>query len=113
MVHAAGYSLRGLRLAWRGESAFRQEVALALLLLPAAFWLGRDPVEVSLLVVVVMVVLITELLNTGVEAVVDRVGHEHHELAGMAKDVGSAAVMLSLLLTGFVWGAILWGRFVG
>lgn len=113
IVHAAGYSLRGLRLAWRAESAFRQEVALALLLLPAAFWLGRDPVEVSLLVVVVMVVLITELLNTGVEAVVDRVGHEHHELAGMAKDVGSAAVMLSLLLTGFVWGAILWGRFVG
>lgn len=110
IVHAAGYSVRGLRLAWRAESAFRQEVALAVVLLPAAFWLGRSALEVAVLVAAVLGVLITELLNTAVEAVVDRIGHERHELAGMAKDAGSAAVMMSLLLTALVWGLLLWER---
>lgn len=112
IVHATGYSMRGLRLAWRAESAFRQEVALAAMLLPAAFWLGQTALEVAVLVAVLLVVLITELLNTAVEAVVDRVGEEHHELAGMAKDAGSAAVMVSLLLTALVWGLLLWERLI-
>lgn len=113
IVHAAGYSARGLRLAWRAESAFRQEVALAVVLVPAAFWVGRSAAEVALLGGAVLLVLITELLNTAVEAVVDRIGQEHHELAGMAKDAGSAAVMVSLALTAFVWLVVLTARWFG
>ncbi len=111
MVRATLFSLAGLRAAWRGEAAFRQECALALVMIPAAFWLGQTPLECAALIGVVLLVLIVELLNSGIEAAVDRIGSDHHELSGRAKDMGSAAVFLSLLLTLVVWGAIAWQRF--
>ena len=111
IMHATGYSAAGLRAAYRGESAFRQEFWLAAVMLPLAFWLGRGWVEVALLAGSVVLVLIVELLNSAVEATVDRVSLELHELSKRAKDFGSAAVMLSLLLTAGIWGAALWHRF--
>ncbi|MGK2897697.1 MAG: diacylglycerol kinase [Burkholderiaceae bacterium] len=111
IVHAAGYSLAGLRLAYRGESAFRQEFWLAAVLVPLAFWVGRNWIEVVLLAGSVSLVLIVELLNSAIEAVVDRVSFEWHELSKRAKDIGSAAVFLSLLLCAGTWLAALWQRF--
>ncbi len=111
IVRAAGYSMDGLALAYRGESAFRQETWAAVVLLPAAFWLGRSWVEVALLAGSVLLVLIVELLNSGIEAAIDRVSYELHDLSKRAKDLASAAVMLSLLLCGGVWAAALWQRF--
>lgn len=112
IIDAAGYSAKGLRFAWKHESAFRQELALALILIPLGFWLGGDAIEKSLLIGSCILVLIVELLNSGIEAVVDRVGDEYHKLAGSAKDLGSASVLLSLLLTGLVWGLILYERYL-
>lgn len=109
--HALGYSLDGLRLAYRGESAFRQETWMAMLLLPAAFWLGQGWVEVSLLAGSMLLVLIVELLNSGIEAAIDRVSYELHDLSKRAKDLASAAVLLSLLLCLGIWVAALWQRF--
>lgn len=111
VIHAAGYSVAGLREAYASESAFRQEVWLAALLLPAAVWLGQGWVEVALLAGTVWLVLITELLNSGLEAAIDRISFEHHDLSRRAKDIGSAAVFLSLVLCGGVWAAALWQRF--
>jgi diacylglycerol kinase (ATP) len=111
IVRAAGYSMDGLALAYRGESAFRQETWAAVLLLPAAFWLGRGWVEVALLAGSVLLVLIVELLNSGIEAAIDRVSYELHDLSKRAKDLASAAVLLSLLLCAGVWTAALWHRF--
>jgi diacylglycerol kinase (ATP) len=113
VVRATGHSLDGLRAAYEGESAFRQECWLAAALLPAAFWLGRDWVQVALLAGTVLLVLVVELLNSAVEATVDRVSFELHTLSKRAKDLGSAAVMVSLLLCGGVWAAALWHRVVG
>jgi diacylglycerol kinase (ATP) len=113
IVHATGHSISGLRLAYGNESAFRQEVWLATLMLPIAFWLGRGWVEVALLAGSVMLVMIVELLNSAVEAVVDRVSYDWHELSKRAKDFGSAAVMLSLLLCGCIWAAALAHSFLG
>lgn len=110
IVHAAGYSMAGLRQAYQGESAFRQETWLAVLLLPAAFLIGRSWVEVALLAGSVLIVMIVELLNSAVEAAVDRVGFEMHELSGRAKDIASAAVLLSLLLCAGIWMSALWTR---
>ena len=111
IVNATFFSLAGLRAAWLHESAFRQETLLCAVLIPAAFWLGQTAVERALLVGSCLLVLIVELLNSGVEAVVDRVGDEHHDLAGRAKDLGSAAVFVSLALVVVVWGLIAWARF--
>ena len=111
VVRAAGYSLAGLRGAYRGESAFRQEFWLAVLMIPLAFWLGRGWVEVALLAGSMMLVLIVELLNSAIEATVDRVSFELHELSKRAKDIGSAAVFLSLLLCAGIWCGALWQRF--
>lgn len=111
VVHAAGYSIAGLRAAYRGESAFRQEFWLAAVMVPAAFWLGRGWLEIALLAGSVLLVLIVELLNSAVEATVDRVSLDLHELSKRAKDFGSAAVMLSLLLAGGIWVGALWTRF--
>ena len=108
--HATGYSLAGLRAGW-GEKAFRQEAILAAVLLPLACWLGRGWVETALLTASVVLVLITELLNSGIEAAIDRIGPELHDLSKRAKDMGSAAVLLSLLLCGAVWAAALFQRF--
>ena len=106
IVHAARYSVEGLRAAYRGESAFRQEFWLAVVALPLSFWLGRSWVEVALLAGSVLLVLIVELLNSAIEATVDRVSFELHDLSKRAKDFGSAAVMLALVLCGGTWIAI-------
>jgi len=110
IVHATGYSIAGLSAAWRHESAFRQECVLAVLMLPAAWWLGHSWVETALLAGSVMAVLIVELLNSAVESAVDRVSADLHPLSKRAKDLGSAAVMLSLVTCGAVWCAALWHR---
>jgi diacylglycerol kinase (ATP) len=112
VIHAAGYSWSGLRTAFRNESAFRQETVLALLLIPAAFWLGRSWVETTLLAGSVILVMIVELLNSAIEAAIDRISFELHDLSKLAKDFGSAAVMLALLLCGGIWAAALWQRFL-
>lgn len=113
IAHAIVNSLSGLRLAYTGESAFRQEVWLAALMLPAAFWLGTGWVQVALLAGSVVLVMIVELLNSGIEAAVDRVSYEWHALSKRAKDLGSAAVLLSLLLCTGIWSAALAQRFFG
>ena len=110
IIRATGYSVAGVTAAYRGESAFRQEFWLAALMLPAAFWLGRSWVEVALLAGSVVLVLIVELLNSAIEAAIDRISFELHELSKRAKDFASAAVMLSLLLCGAIWVAALWQR---
>jgi len=110
MWHATGYSLAGLRAGWN-ETAFRQEAIAALVLLPLAFWVGRGWVQVTLLAGSVLLVLIVELLNSGIEAVVDRIGPEWHDLSKRAKDMGSAAVMLALLLALGAWTAAIVERF--
>lgn len=102
--HATGYSLEGLRAGW-GETAFRQEAMAAVVLLPLAFWLGRSWVEIALLAGSVLIVMIVELLNTGIETAIDRIGPEWHDLSKRAKDMGSAAVLLSLLLAAGIWVA--------
>lgn len=111
VIRATGYSIDGLRAAYEGESAFRQELWLALILLPFAPWVGRNWVEVALLVATVLLVLIVELLNSGIEAAVDRVSLELHDVSKRAKDLASAAVFLSLLLCAGIWLAALWQRF--
>ena len=111
IMHATQYSAQGLRHAWRHEAAFRQELGLLVISLPAAVWLGQTTIERILLITPLLLVLIVELLNSAVEAAIDRLGTEHHELSGRAKDLGSAAVFLSLLLAGVVWGGIAWQRF--
>ena len=112
VIRAAGYSVDGLRGAYDGESAFRQEFWLAVVLVPLAFWLGRGWVEVALLIGSVVLVLIVELLNSAVEAAIDRISFEIHDLSKRAKDIGSAAVLLSLMLCAGTWSAALWQRFV-
>jgi diacylglycerol kinase (ATP) len=110
--HAAGYSLDGWTSAYRNESAFRQETWLAVLLIPLAFWVGQTWIETALLAGSVVGVLIVELLNSAIEATVDRISFELHALAKQAKDYGSAAVFLSLAVTGAIWAAALWHRFI-
>jgi diacylglycerol kinase (ATP) len=102
--HAAGFSLAGLKAGW-GETAFRQEALASVVLVPLAFWLGRSWVETALLAGSVMLVMIVELLNTAIEAAVDRIGPEWHTFSKRAKDMGSAAVLLSLLLAAGIWTA--------
>lgn len=105
------HSLAGLRAAW-SEPAFRQETLLAIVLVPLAFWLGGTWVETALLAGSVIWVLVAELLNSGIEAAIDRIGLERHPLSKRAKDLGSAAVLLALLLAGGIWLAALWQRFL-
>ena len=108
---AAGYSVSGLRAALANEAAFRQEMALFVVLAPLGLWLGRNGVERSLLVGSLVLVLVVELLNSAVEAAVNRIGNEPHALSGRAKDIASAAVFLSLLLVALVWVLVLFDRF--
>ena len=110
--HAGRYSVQGLVAAIQESAAFRQETLLAVVLVPASFWLGQTWVETALLAAVVVLVLVAELLNTGIEAAIDRIGPEWHALSKMAKDVGSGAVLLCLLLCSGVWAAALYQRFV-
>ena len=107
IVDATGYSIQGLKAAWGHEAAFRQEMILTTLLSIVAFLLPMTHIERILLVSSLLLVVIVELLNSAVEAVVDRIGSEHHELSGRAKDIGSAAVFVALALTLFVWSSVL------
>ncbi|MEN1941813.1 diacylglycerol kinase [Luteimonas sp. MJ246] len=110
MLKATVWSLQGLRAAWRHESSFRLEVYLFAVLAPLGWWLGGSGIERVLLVGCLVLVLATELLNSAIEAVIGRYGDEHHELAGRAKDMGSAAVFLMMLNVLLVWGTLLWPR---
>ncbi len=112
IIRATRFSAQGFAQAWRHEAAFRQEVTLAVVMTPVAFWLGQTVLERALLIGVLLLVLIVELLNSAIEAAVDRHGDEQHELSGRAKDLGSAAVFVVLVLVGVVWGAVAWQRFL-
>ncbi len=107
LINAGGYSWSGLKAAYLHEAAFRQELAMTMAMAPLGWWLGDSGGERALLIGSLFVVLIVELLNSAVEAVVDRLGTEHHELSGRAKDLGSAAVFMSLVFLGVVWGLVL------
>ena len=110
IVRAFGSSMRGLSGAFRDEAAFRQELAFAVIVIPLGLWLGHGALERVLLVAPVLIILIVELLNSAIEATVDRIGPERHVLAGLAKDIGSAAVLVSFVLLGVVWLIVLLGR---
>ncbi len=112
IINAYGYSMKGLRAAFVNESAFRQEFVLALVLTPLAIWLGSNAIEYILLIGSVLLVLVVELLNSAIEAAVDRIGDEHHDLSGRAKDIGSAAVMISLCIVALVWGLIIFQHYL-
>ena len=111
IIKAAGYSWKGVRAAWINEAAFRQEgVAVIIAIIIAAF-LDVDAITRVLLIGSVVLVMIVEILNSAIEAVVDRIGSEFHELSGRAKDMGSAAVLMAILLALFTWVSLLWGYF--
>lgn len=112
VVKAARCSMLGLSAAWQHESAFRQELMLAMLFTPLGLWLGQTMEQRILLVGSMVLVIIVELLNSAVEAAIDRIGPERHELSGRAKDLGSAAVFLALWMVALIWGAIAWQRFL-
>ncbi len=112
LFHAFGYSLQGFRACYQYEAAFRQEALVALFVVPLGFWLGEGGVEKALLVGSWLIVMIVELLNSAVEATVDRFGPEHHKLSGRAKDIGSAAVFLSISFAIMVWALILLPRYL-
>ena len=113
IINATGYSMKGLKSAWINEAAFRQELVLVLALMPLAGWLGDSLNEILLLICISWLVVIVEVLNSAVEAVVDRIGSEHHELSGRAKDLGSAAVFIALALNALVWGALVGRNLLG
>ncbi|EPP6258863.1 diacylglycerol kinase [Cronobacter sakazakii] len=108
IINAAGYSWKGLRAAWKNEAAFRQEGVAVIAAILIACWLDVDPITRVLLIGSVTLVMIVEILNSAIEAVVDRIGPELHELSGRAKDMGSAAVLLSIILALVVWVTLLW-----
>lgn len=109
---AAGYSMKGIKYSWKNESAFRQELILASIMLPAAFFIGQTSVEIALMLFSIFVVIIVELLNTGLEAIVDKTSPEMNPLAGAAKDCGSAAVFFALLNVVVIWGLIIASHFI-
>jgi diacylglycerol kinase (ATP) len=113
VVWSTVYAARGLREAWRHETAFRHECIVAAALVPIAFLLGETLTQTALLIGACLVVLITELLNSALEATLDRIGEDHHPLTGRAKDMSSAAVALSLVLVGVVWGLVALQRLPG
>jgi diacylglycerol kinase (ATP) len=110
LLRALGASARGLAGAFREEAAFRQELAFAAIVIPLGLWLGRDGVERALLIAPMLLILVVELVNSAIEATVDRIGFERHALAGLAKDISSAAVLMSFVLLGAVWLLVLLGR---
>ncbi|MEW8508263.1 MAG: diacylglycerol kinase [Candidatus Thiodiazotropha sp.] len=111
LVTALGWSMKGLKATFKHEQAFRQEAYLLILLAPLGLWLGNDGMERVLLVGPLLIVLIVELLNSAIESVVDRISDEKHKLSGRAKDQGSAAVLISLMLVVLCWGLVLTDRF--
>jgi diacylglycerol kinase (ATP) len=108
LFRAFGNSIKGFTGAFREEAAFRQELALAVVVIPLGLWLGRNSVERVLLIAPMFIVLIVELINSAIETTVDRIGLERHRLSGLAKDIGSAAVFTSLTLLAVVWVLVLW-----
>ena len=110
LVAATRFSAQGLASAWRHEAAFRQELIATLILAPAAFWVGETILERLLLIGSCLLVVLTELLNSAIETTIDRLGDERHELSGRAKDLGSAAVFVSLVIVAMVWFTLLWQR---
>jgi diacylglycerol kinase (ATP) len=112
LVDATRYSMKGIAAAWRNEAAFRQEAFLVIVLLPVSFLLAANPLQWLLLIIPLLILLITELLNSAIENVVDRIGDDYHELSGRAKDMGSAAVFFALALTGLSWTVIAWTNFL-
>jgi diacylglycerol kinase (ATP) len=107
LYHATIYSWQGFKAAYKSEEAFRQEVFLCIIMLPLGLYLGNNGIEKAILVGAILLIPIVELLNTGIEVLTDRVGTDHHELSGRAKDIGSAAVLLSLINATIIWGLIL------
>ncbi len=106
IIKAGQCSLQGLEAVYKHESAFRQELLLVVILAPLAFFLGKTPLGVSLMLFGLLLVLLVEVLNSAIEAIVDRVGLEHHELSGRAKDMGSLAVLMALILCGILWAGV-------
>ncbi|WP_072570186.1 MULTISPECIES: diacylglycerol kinase [unclassified Enterobacter] len=111
IIKAAGYSWKGVRAAWINEAAFRQEAVAVILAIAIACWLDVDAITRVLLIGSVALVMIVEILNSAIEAVVDRIGTDFHELSGRAKDMGSAAVLMSILLALATWGMLLWSHY--
>lgn len=112
LINASRYSWLGLKAAWQSEAAIRQEIVALIILLPIALLLPVSPVEKALLVFSALLVLVVELVNSALEAIVDRIGQELHELSGKAKDIGSAAVLIALIMAGLVWLIILLPLFI-
>ena len=110
LIKAAGYSWKGIRAAWINEAAFRQEGVAVVAAIIIACWLDVDPITRVLLIGSVMLVMIVEILNSAIEAVVDRIGTDFHELSGRAKDMGSAAVLMAIIVALFTWVTLLWGH---
>lgn len=110
LIDATSYSAMGLKAAWLNEAAFRQETALVVVLVPAAFWLGTTGMQRALLIFTGLLILIVELLNSAIEAAIDRIGPEIHPLSEQAKNMGSAAVLMSLITAALVWGLVAWER---
>lgn len=113
LFNATRYSLKGYAAAWKNERAFREETVALIIIIPVALWLGNGPLQKTALIASWLLVMLTELLNSAVEAVVDRIGSEHHELSGRAKDLGSAAVLTALFIAALVWGTVIVLRCTG
>jgi diacylglycerol kinase (ATP) len=111
LISAFYYSLAGFRAAWKNEEAFRQEIIIGIFIIPVGLWLGETGTQRALLIGIYFLIPLVELINSAIEATVDRVGKERHELSGRAKDLGSAAVLLSILIAIIVWAIILINRF--
>ena len=111
LINAFYYSLSGFKAAWKNEEAFRQEIILSVFVIPAAIWLGTSARDRALLIAVYLIIPLVELLNSAIEAIVDRMGSERHVLSGRAKDLGSAAVLLSICIAIIVWCFIAFDRF--
>jgi diacylglycerol kinase (ATP) len=111
IINAFGYSMLGIRAAFKHEAAFRQELLLAVILIPLAFFITQDVIKLALLITSPILVLVVEILNSAIEAIVDRFGGEHHELSGRAKDMGSAAVLFSLIIVAVIWGLIIFDTY--
>jgi diacylglycerol kinase (ATP) len=107
IINAAGYSWLGFKAAYKNEAAFRQELWLAIILIPAGIYLGETLIDKAVLITSILFVLVVELLNSAIESIVDRIGDEHHELSGRAKDMGSTAVFLAITITVIIWLAVL------
>ncbi|MEX0447335.1 diacylglycerol kinase [Xenorhabdus sp. SGI246] len=112
IIKAVGYSAKGIKAAWQNEAAFRQEVILAVLAIIVVFSFDFDMLERLFLISSVILVVIVEVLNSAIEAVVDRIGSEYHELSGRAKDMGSAAVFLAVILALSIWVIIIGSHFI-